>query len=60
MAWIRAESLPPWNDFMKGREPHMLRMHNSFVDIFWRKHRKTMEQHTATATQGDEDRAFDV
>ncbi len=68
VAWTRSESfamtafksLPPWSDFMKGRESNMLRMRKSFVDDLWRKHRKTMKQHTGMATQKDEDRAFDV
>ena len=66
VAWTRSESfemtafkhLPPWGDFLKGRESAMLRMRTAFIDDLWRKHRETMKRYTAMDTERDEERAF--
>ena len=67
VAWTRSESfdmtafknLPPWNDFVKGKESDMLRMRQAFVDDLWKKHRQTMAKHSKYATRMAEERAFD-
>ena len=53
------KNLPPWNDFVKGKESDMLRMRQAFVDELWKKHRQTMAKHSKYATRMAEERAFD-
>ena len=65
VAWTRSESfamtafkhLPPWNDFVKGRESDMLRMRNAFTDKLWKCHRETLRRHTDMDTPAAENHA---
>ena len=66
VAWTRSESfamtafknLPPWNDFVKGKDSDMLRMRNAFVEQLWKCHRETLRRHTDMATPAAEEDAY--
>ena len=66
VAWTRSESfamtalknLPPWSDFVKGRESDMLRMRKDFTQRLQALHRRTLAKHTALKTKDLEDQAF--
>ena len=66
VAWTRSESfamtafknLPPWSDFVKGRESDMLRMRQDFTQRLQALHRRTLAKHTALKTKDLEDQAF--
>ena len=66
MAWTRSESfemtafqqLPPWSDFLKGRDSAMLRNRSAFIDDLCRMHRETMKRYTSMKTDKDEDLAY--
>ena len=66
VAWTRSESfamtafknLPPWSDFVKGRESDMLRMRQAFTQRLQALHRRTLAKHTALKTKDLEDQAF--
>ena len=51
------KNLPPWSDFLKGRESDMLRMRNAFIDKLWKCHRETLRRHAAMATAAEEEAA---
>ena len=53
------KNLPPWSDFVKGRDSDMLRMRNAFIDKLWERHRQTLKQHCDMATSADEAAAHD-
>ena len=52
------KNLPPWGDFVKGKESDMLRMRRNFTDRLEALHRKTMETYGGLATAGEEASAF--
>ena len=54
------KNLPPWNDFVKGRESDMLRMRKDFVARLETMHQRTLAQHSDMKTREDEDAAFDA
>jgi hypothetical protein len=68
VAWTRSESfhmtafkhLPPWGDFLKGRDSDMLRMRLEFTERLQLLHRRTLAQHSHMQTSDDETRAHDV
>ena len=68
VAWTRSESfhmtafkhLPPWGDFLKGRESDMLRMRLQFAERLKRLHRRTLAKHSHMQTSGDEAEAHEV
>ena len=71
VAFTRSESfamtafknLPPWGDFVKGKDSDMLRMRNAFIDDLWKLHRKTMgitaEAETAAYLKWKQEKATD-
>ena len=58
VAWTRSESfamtafknLPPWSDFVKGRESDMLRMRQTFTQSLQAMHARTLATHSAMTT----------
>ena len=62
VAWTRSESfamtafknLPPWSDFVRGRDSDMLRMRNAYIEKLWGYHRQTLREHCGMATSADE------
>ena len=68
VAWTRSESfamtafynLPPWGDFVKGRDSDMLRMRKGFTKYLERLHQHTMAEHSHMKTSADEDREYEI
>ena len=68
VAWTRSESfsmtafknLPPWNDFVKGRDSDMLRMRLEFTALLQRLHERTLAKHSAMKTPADEKLAHEL
>ena len=68
VAWTRSESfamtafknLPPWTDFVKGRDSDMLRMRTSFTAKLQALHRRTLAKHSAMKTPAHEARAHEL
>ena len=62
VAWTRSESfalivfknLPPWNDFVKGKDSDMLRMRQDFVERLWAMHQRTLAKHSSMKTHKGE------
>ena len=62
VAWTRSESfamaafknLPPWGDFVKGRDADMLRMRLEFTERLKQLHTRTLAKHTAMGTAEEE------
>ena len=62
VAWTRSESfhltafkhLPPWTDFLKGRQSDMLRMRLQFTERLKGLHRRTLAKHSHMKTSDDE------
>ena len=62
VAFTRSESfdmtafknLPPWGDFLKGRESDMLRMCLDFTRRLQQMHRRTLAKHTSMKNSEDE------
>ena len=58
VAWTRSESfaltafknLPPWADFVKGRDSDMLRMRLDFTQRLRQMHQRTLAKHSAMKT----------
>jgi len=58
VAWTRSESfaltafknIPPWHDFVKGRESDMLRMRLEFNSQLQEMHHRTMAEHSELTT----------
>ena len=58
VAFTRSESfamtafknLPPWGDFVKGRDSGMLRMRQDFTRALEQLHRRTLAKHSALKT----------
>ena len=67
VAFTRSESfamtafknIPPWQDFVKGRESDMLQMRLDFTAKLQRLHERTLAKHTAMKTPEDEAAAHD-
>jgi hypothetical protein len=67
VAFTRSESfamtafknLPPWGDFVKGRESDMLRMRLDFTKRLQALHTRTLASHSDMKTPADEDAAFE-
>ena len=67
VAWTRSESfamtafknLPPWSDFLKGRESDMLRMRKSFTKYLVGLHEQTLAKHSEMKNPKAEDEAYD-
>ena len=65
VAWTRSESfamtafknLPPWSDFVKGKDSDMLRMRKGYVEHLWQLHESTLRAHSEMANAQDEDAA---
>ena len=68
VAWTRSESfhmtafkhLPPWGDFLKGRQSDMLRMRLQFTERLQKLHRRTLAKHSHLQTAEDEADAHEV
>ncbi len=68
VAWTRSESfamtafknLPPWGDFVKGRDSDMLRMRLDFSKHLERLHERTLAKHSHMKSRADEDRAYEL
>ena len=62
VAFTRSESfamtafknIPPWCDFVKGRDSDMLRMRLAFTAMLEKMHTRTLAKHTAMKTPEDE------
>ena len=48
------KNLPPWSDFVKGRDSDMLRMRTAFTEKLRHLHERTLARHTDMKTPGDE------
>ena len=72
VAWTRSESfamtafknLPPWNDFMKGKDAErysdsMLAMRKTSTAHLERLHRQTLAEHSNLTTPEEEDRVWE-
>ena len=51
------KSIPPWYDFVKGRDSDMLRVRQRFVAKLDQMHVRTLAKHGAFATPSDEEAA---
>ena len=68
VAWTRSESfamtafknLPPWSDFVKGKDSDMLRMRNAFTQKLQRLHERTIAKHSALKNKEVEDIAYEL
>jgi len=66
VAFTRSESfamtafknLPPWQDFVKGRESSMLRMRLDFTASLQKMHERTLKMHSAMKTPAQEEEAL--
>ena len=54
------KNLPPWNDFVKGRDSDMLRMRSAFTAKLQALHEQTLANHTAMRTPAHEARAHEL
>jgi hypothetical protein len=65
VAWTRSESfamtafknLPPWDDFVRGRDSDMLRMRLEFIQKLDRLHELTVAKHSAMQNSAAEEAA---
>ncbi len=53
------KNLPPWNDFVKGRDSDMLRMRSEFNERLWQMHQRTLAKHSTMKTAGQEQDAYE-
>ena len=68
VAWTRSESfamtafknLPPWSDFVKGKDSDMLRMRQAFTARLHKLHQRTLAKHSALKTPELEDKAWEL
>ena len=68
VAWTRSESfsmtafknLPPWSDFVKGKESIMLQNRWVFTDRLDKLHRSTLAKHSSMKTERQEDEAWEL
>ena len=54
------KNLPPWGDFVKGRDSDMLRMRWDFTERLERMHERTLAKHSHMKTRDDEDQAYEL
>ena len=54
------KNLPPFSDFLKGKESPMLRMRQAFVDELGVLHRKTLARDSTLGTAKAEDKAHEL
>ena len=67
VAWTRSESfaltafknLPPWDDFIKGRDSDMLRMRKAFTQRLESLHERTLAKHSHMQTPAEENDAHE-
>ena len=67
VAFTRSESfamtafknLPPWQDFVDGRNSDMLRMRKNFIATLEAMHTDTLKKHSTLKSKADEDKAFE-
>jgi hypothetical protein len=65
VAWTRSENfpmtafknIPPWGDFVKGRDDEMLAKRLAFTEKLQRMHEETLAKHTDMKTRGEEQAA---
>ena len=68
VAWTRSESfamtasknLPPWSDFVKGRESSTLKLRQTFTDWLEELHVETLKKHSFMASRDEEQAAHDA
>ena len=68
VAWTRSESfamtafknLPPWEDFVQGRQSDMLRMRQNFTERLHGMHARTLATHSELKTPELEARAHQL
>ena len=68
VAWTRSESfamtafknLPPWSDFVKGRESPTLKLRQTFTDWLEELHVETLKKHSSMASRDEEQAAHDA
>ena len=53
------KNIPPWTDFMKGKESEMQRMRWEFTEKLGRLHRCTLAKHSPMKTEKQEDEAWE-
>ena len=53
------KNLPPWNDFVKGKESNMLRMRSDFLTRLGYMHQRTVRKYSDMKNASDENIAFD-
>ena len=53
------KNLPPWEDFLRGRDSDMLRMRLEFTKWLEKLHTKTLASHSALATPAMEQDAHE-
>ena len=53
------KNLPPWQDFLEGRESDMLRMRWTFTEWLERLHTETLARHSSLKTSEDENEAHE-
>ena len=53
------KNLPPWQDFVKGRESNMLRMRTAFIRKLEALHEQTLAKHTDMKTASQEQAAHE-
>ena len=59
------KNLPPWNDFMKGKDEErysdsMLAMRKTFTAQLEQLHRQTLAKHSTLTTPEEEDQAWEL
>ena len=54
------KNIPPWQDFVKGKESDMLRMRLAFTEKLSRLHRQTLARHSRMKTAELEQEAHEV
>ena len=47
------KNLPPWSDFVKGKDSDMLRIRRAFVDGLKKMHQRTLAKHSSMKTPED-------
>ena len=54
------KAIPPWLDFVKGRNSHMLGMRQEYVAKLQQMHEQTLRTHSALTTPEAEQAAYDT
>jgi hypothetical protein len=53
------KNLPPWEDFVKGRDSDMLRMRKEFTKYLEKLHVQTLQKHSDMQTEAEEKSAYE-